>query len=598
MGNPPWRKYEPGYFSNPSVASDSEGIYQSSRALPKMRILALFPSLTEDWAILDRLAGETNLSILIDHTVSPLFSTNAGYRLTHWDGADLTAAFGDELQTVRPDFLLWFEDLHTFRSWRCWNVLRKKSPDTLVSLVLTKPFPSLSFLANRLLRLGLSFRVIDHVLIGQANLNFGKRRGIEPQRMATVDSNRAQDVAELLRQRLNGEKKSVLWVDQSVTSGSPSMRGLVESLSSLRARGWNIRALCYELQKIHPPLEATRLPKLPAPAFLETLQFFVACNIYRFIQSVILRKRPARIIHATCCTDLQADICAIHFCHRRWLQIAKTAKSPWFRDWIALQMSHLFALLEQWHLRRDSVKLLLPVSRAVGDLARQCYGAHAEQKVLPNSFDQSRFNPTTRELHRVSARNALGFSANETVLAFTSYGHYRRKGFWLIVSALQILAEEGAQDVRLLVIGGTAKTLARLKGELATRFPEYGRWILFAGTTSEVEKFLAAADAYLYPSYFEAFSLAEIEAAAMGLPLLVTRHPGTEMIVREGKNGVWLEFDARDIAKKIQAFARREFSFELPNVGEALTKSQYADRLLSIYDDFLRQSSRTESFVT
>jgi glycosyltransferase involved in cell wall biosynthesis len=584
-----------GTLSDPSAASDCDGMYQSSRALPKMRILALLPSLTEDWAILDRLAGETNLSILIDHTVNPLFSTTAGYRLTRSHGADLPAAFAGELQTVRPDFLLWFEDLQTFRSWRCWNVLRKNSPDTLVSLVLTKPFPSRSFLANQLLRLGLSFRIIDHVLIGQANLNFGKRGGIEPQRIAIVDSNCTHD---LLRQRLNQEQKSVLWVDQSVTIESPSMRGLVESLSSLRAHGWNIRALCYELQNIQPPVEATRLPKFPVPAFLETLQFFAACNVYRFIQSAVLRKRPARIIHATCCTDLQADICAIHFCQRRWLQIAKTAKSPWFRDWVALQMSHLFAMLELWQLRSDSVKLLLPVSRAIGDLARQYYGAKAAQKVLPNSFDQSRFNPTTRELHRVSVRNALGFSANETVFAFCSYGHYQRKGFWLIVSALQILAQEGAQEVRLLVIGGTTKTLARLKSELATRFPEYPRWILFVGTTSEVEKFLAAADAYLYPSYFEAFSLAEIEAAAMGLPLLVTRHPGTEMIVREGKNGVWLEFDPHDIAKKIRAFARLEFRFELPNFGEALTKSQYADRVLSIYDDFLRQDGRPESLVT
>ena len=147
------------------------------------------------------------------------------------------------------------------------------------------------------------------------------------------------------------------------------MRGLVESLSSLRAHGWNIRALCYELQEIQPPVEATRLPKLPVPAFLETLQFFVACNIYRFIQSVVLRKRPARIIHATCGTDLQADICAIHFCHRRWLQIAKTAKSPWFRDWIALEMSHVSALIEQWQLRSASLKLLLPVSRAIPRLS-------------------------------------------------------------------------------------------------------------------------------------------------------------------------------------------------------------------------------------
>ena len=320
--------------------------------------------------------------------------------------------------------------------------------------------------------------------------------------MATVDLNPAQDVAELLQQRWEEEQKSILSVVPAVTAGSPSMRGLVESVPSLRAHGWNIRVMSYELEKIQPPVEATRFLKLPVPAFLETLQFFVTCNIYRFIQSVVLRKRPARIIHASSCTDLQADICAIHFCHRRWLQIAKTAKSPWFRDWIALQTSHLWAAIEQWQLRSASVKLSLPVSRAIGEIARQCYGGHTAQKVLPNSFDQNRFNPVTRQMHRASTRSALGLSASETVFAFSSYGHYRRKGFWLIVSALQILEKEGTQDVRLLVIGGTAKTLARLKTELATRFPEYPRWILFVGTISEVEKPLAAADAFLFPLVF------------------------------------------------------------------------------------------------
>jgi len=583
-------------FNDPAQASDSERTVLNARALPKIRVLAVLPSLTEDWTLLDRLAGETNLSILIDQAVKPSLTTTSAYRLTRGGRADLTAAFSGELRRVRPDFLLWFEDLWTFRSWRCWKVVREISPDSLVSLVLTKPFRSRSFLANQLLRLGLSFRMIDLVLIGPAKRIFGKRCRIDPQRIAAVDSNRPNEISDLLRERLNQEEKSVLWVDPIVTTRCPSMVGLVEIVPSLRAHGWNIRALCYDVEKIEPPIEATRLPRLPGPALLQSLQFFVACNIYRFIQSAVLRKRPARIIHATCGTDLQADMCAIHFCHRRWLQIARRAKSPWFRDWIALQMSHLFALLEQWQLRSASVKLLLPVSRAIGDVARQCYGAHAVQKVLPNCFDESRFNPTTRQLHRASVRNALGFSADETVFAFSSYGHYRRKGFWLIVRAFQILAQEGARDVRLLVIGGTPTTLARLKSELAARFPEYARWILFVGTTSEVEKYLAAADAFLFPSYFEAFCLAEIEAAAMGLPLFVTRHPGTEMIVREGENGVWLEFDPHDIADKIRGFARHQFRFELPNSGEALTKSQYADRVLSIYDDFLgekRMENRT-----
>jgi glycosyltransferase involved in cell wall biosynthesis len=559
-----------------------------------MRILAVLPSHDEDWKILDALVSETELSILIDRTATPSLSHANGYRLTRLDQTDLTTSFRNELRTVRPDFLLWFEDFRTVRSWRCWHVLRAISPDSLISLVLTKPLPSLNFLANRLLRLCLDFRVIDHVLLGRANRLKDIR--VHPERIVSVDSHGVYGIAKLLRQRLSQEQKSVLWVDPLVTARCPSMVGLIEIIPRLSAQGWNIRALCYEVQMTEPPIEATRLPKLPGPGFLRPLQFFAACNFYRFIQSVVLRKRPARITHATCPSDLQADICSIHFCHGRWVQVAKSSRSPWFRDWVALQISRLLALLDQWQVRSHSVSLLLPVSRAIGDAVRQCYGTHARQRVLPNTFDETRFNPFTRQLHRASVREALGFSESETVFAFSSYGHYHRKGFWLIVGALKILAERGERNVRLLVIGGTPKTLERLKSELATSFPEYPGWMVFVGTTSEVERYLAAADAFLFPSYFEAFCLAEIEAAAIGLPLLVTRHPGTEMIVREGKNGVWLEFDPQDIANKIRQFVRGEFHFELPNSGEALTKPQYADTVLSIYEEFIRQSS-TASLV-
>jgi hypothetical protein len=36
---------------------------------------------------------------------------------------------------------------------------------------------------------------------------------------------------------------------------------------------------------------------------------------------------------------------------REWIP-----KSPWFRDWIALQTWHVFTLLEQWQLQSASVK--------------------------------------------------------------------------------------------------------------------------------------------------------------------------------------------------------------------------------------------------
>jgi glycosyltransferase involved in cell wall biosynthesis len=556
-----------------------------------MHILAVFPCRSEDWVILDQLAGETELSILVDSSVTPSLTHGREYRLTRVGTSDLAAAFSNELRTVCPDFVLWFEGLHSVRSWHCWSALRRVSPDSLVSLVLTGAVPSRRSLANRLLRLCLDLRVIDHVLIARANAGALEHFEGDPQRIFSLDLNRAREIPDLLRKRFDQEQKSVLWVDSDVTTRCPSMVGLVEIVPRLTAQGWSIRALCYAVQPTEPQIEAVCLPKLPCPSLLKGLQFFVSCNLFRFVQDLVLRRRPARITQSTCPGDLRADICSIHFCARRYLEVAKLSRSPWFRDWVGLQLFRLSASLQQWHLRSPAVQLLLPVSRAIGDAVRQCYRAHAVQKVLPNAFDEQRFNPAVRQFHRASTREVLGYSDHVTVFAFSSYGHYWRKGFFLIVNALQILAERGEQDIRLLVIGGMPQTLRRLRSEIAKTFPEYSRWMSFIGSTLQVEKYLAAADAFLLPSYSEGFCLAEIEAAAMGLPLFVTRHPGTEMIIREGKNGVFLEFDPRDIADKLQAFVRREFRFELPDSGEALTNVQYAETVLSIYEDFLKREA-------
>jgi hypothetical protein len=553
-----------------------------------MRIVAAFPSRSEDWLILDRLAEETELSIFVDSAVTPLLTHGGGCRLTRVGRYGLKEAFSNELQTVRPDFLLWFEDLHSERSWHCWNALRRVSPQTLVSLIVNGVAPSNRFLAHWLFRLCLDFRIIDHVIIARARAGVCEHSKSESQRIFSLGLNRASEIAGLLRQRFDREQKSVLWVDSNVTTRCPSMVGLVEIVPHLAAQGWSIRALCYEVQRTEPQIEAVCLPKLPFPSFLEGLQFFVSCNLFRFVQTQVLRRRPARITQTTCAGDLQAELCSIHFWAHRWLEVSKWSRSPWFRDRVSLQLFRLFVPIQQWQLRSPALRLILPVSRAIGDLVRQYQGAYAMQKVLPNAFDEQRFNPAVRQLHRANTRKALGYSDGVTIFAFSSYGHYWRKGFFLIIKALQILAERGEQNIRLLAIGGSPPTLRRLRGAIAKTLPEYSRWISFVGLTLEVEKYLAAADAFLLPSYFEAFCLAEIEAAAMGLPLFVTRHPGTEMIVREGKNGAWLEFDPHDIADKMQAFSRHEFSFELPNSGEALTKAQYAEMVLSIYEDFLK----------
>jgi glycosyltransferase involved in cell wall biosynthesis len=303
------------------------------------------------------------------------------------------------------------------------------------------------------------------------------------------------------------------------------------------------------------------------------------------VQENVFQRRPAAIVHTTCAYDLQAELVSVQFCHKRWLEFGSSSGFRSFREWMSQILSAIYALLDRLQLRSGNTKMLLPASRAIGDAVRDAYGVNVPQIVLPNAFDGKRFNPVARKMHRGNVREELGFPDGVSVFAFTSYGHYRRKGFWLIVEALKILGAD--EHLRLLVIGGSKENLERLRRELEGELHDYSRFILFVGMTNEVEKYLAAADAFLFPSYFEAFCLAEIEAAAMGLPLLVTRHPGTEMILRPGKNGLFLDPDPRDIADKMRRFAAGEYTFELPDTGEALTREAFAARIGEIYDQWL-----------
>ena len=547
-----------------------------------MRILAIFPREPEEWQILDLLQADLTSVFVLPEVAVPLNQISGG-KIRRVRRAELSHASREELRKSPPDSILWFGRLWSKEAWKFLRELIRLAPESLLTAVLGKSHGQRQHLEEVLLRIGLWLRVIDYVVIGPGKVRIPHK--LDPQRYSVLQSAGGETLTALLQKRISANQRSVLWVDPNLTARSPSMRSLVHSVNSLRTDGWSARGLCYEHQQDDTLLETTRLPRLPLPAALSLIEFFIACNLYRFIQTGLFRRRPAKIVHTTCGYDLQADLVSIHFCQQRWISFNSVLQARSWRDRAALQLSRIYSVLERLQLRSRHVRLLLPVSRAIGEAVRETHGTSVPQIVLPNAFDESRFNVAVRQRYRDSVRPELGFGENVTVFAFTSYGHYRRKGFWLIVDALRILQKQN--DLRLLVIGGSQRNLARLKRDLCEKFPSFLHTIVFVGMTDQVERYLAAADAFLFPSYFEGFCLAEIEAAAMGLPLLVTRHCGTEMIVRPGKNGLFLEADPRDIADKMQKFAAKEFAFEVPETGEALTREEFAQRVASIYESFL-----------
>jgi glycosyltransferase involved in cell wall biosynthesis len=65
----------------------------------------------------------------------------------------------------------------------------------------------------------------------------------------------------------------------------------------------------------------------------------------------------------------------------------------------------------------------------------------------------------------------------------------------------------------------------------------------------------AIADAFVLPTSYETFSLVSFEAAASGLPLLVTAVSGISELLEDGHNGFYISADPADISLRLRQLA-------------------------------------------
>ena len=99
--------------------------------------------------------------------------------------------------------------------------------------------------------------------------------------------------------------------------------------------------------------------------------------------------------------------------------------------------------------------------------------------------------------------------------------------------------------MKLLVIGRDAE-----QAKFQSLAAECGvsRRVFFLGFRRDVPAALGSSDIFVFPSWYEAFSLATIEAAACGLPIVATKINGTEDFVVPGETGFFIQHDADHIA--------------------------------------------------
>jgi glycosyltransferase involved in cell wall biosynthesis len=109
----------------------------------------------------------------------------------------------------------------------------------------------------------------------------------------------------------------------------------------------------------------------------------------------------------------------------------------------------------------------------------------------------------------------------------------------------------------------------------------------FVGQQDDVRPFLWAADIFALPSAYEAFPLVFLEAAAAGLPLLVTPLHGVEDVAEDGRNGLVVERTVEAVADGLRELAALHAS-ERHAMGEearAAVRRFGIDRFLAGWSD-------------
>jgi glycosyltransferase involved in cell wall biosynthesis len=190
--------------------------------------------------------------------------------------------------------------------------------------------------------------------------------------------------------------------------------------------------------------------------------------------------------------------------------------------------------LRRWMLVRAGAVIAISSEIQTALNVRGIADAHIHR--IPNAVDLKKFSPAALP-DRILLRGRLGLPADRTLLIFSGRLS-RAKGLPLLMEAWPTLLQQ-FPDLCLLVVGSGRLSFDDCEAEVRQYVREHGLQndVLFLGESDRVHEFLQAADLFVFPTEYEGFSLALVEALGSGLPVVVTAVGAAPDLIQDGHNG-------------------------------------------------------------
>ncbi|MGE4159652.1 MAG: glycosyltransferase family 4 protein [Planctomycetota bacterium] len=179
-----------------------------------------------------------------------------------------------------------------------------------------------------------------------------------------------------------------------------------------------------------------------------------------------------------------------------------------------------------------TLRKVIAISPFVKDGLREIHDIPLEKiAMIPNGVDPVRFSAVSPGFERQTQLMGLLLDPAKPVILFVGH-NFALKGLRPFLRTLQKLRREGFPVQGIVVGRGRRAPFEHLAHTMG--LSDCIRW---AGVVTDMPALYRSCDVLLAPSYYDACSLATLEALFCGLPVVTSRFNGASLYVKEGLTG-------------------------------------------------------------
>jgi UDP-glucose:(heptosyl)LPS alpha-1,3-glucosyltransferase len=287
------------------------------------------------------------------------------------------------------------------------------------------------------------------------------------------------------------------------------------------------------------------------------------------------------IVHAQGLCSLRADVITTHICNRAWYAAQKrlgyklSLKDRIFDTIVSPMEKRMHA-----HPKRRVIAISEKVRRDIAD----AYGRSQNVDVIYHGVDAQCFSPSRRSAERAATRSRFGFEDSDFVFLYVGD---LRKGASVAIEALA----RTSRGELLLVSATPNGSYVQIAEQRGVRDR-----VTFSPAVADIAPVYAAADAFVFPTPYDAFGMVISEAMASALPVITSREAGAAEWLTDGDDGVLLRnpADPAEVGAQMQRLADdpqlcRRLGESARCVAEQHTWEATAQATMHVYQAVLAQ---------